>query len=224
MAPPDKRLAAARKRRGAASRYADRMRTHLAVLALAGCSPTVVPGGAATDAGARDLHAQPPAPDLRAPAADLASMPPADLASMPPADLAIAPDLAHPACNTQGPRDCTPGNGTGDANQCYDPPKAYWATQVNAAIEKVLNDHPEYFDFNQGFGCCPKAIQPDAYVEAVVADVVAQGLCSIRDPNDGHEIVVKLQNDCAENYNILTSGDIVRHPPKYQGVCAPAWF
>lgn len=152
--------------------------------------------------------------DLWRPAADLwrpdAAAPPADLATL--------------VCQTKGARDCSPGSGTGTGPGCTDFAAGLFSKQANAAIEKVLADNPSWFDYTQGFPCCPVTVQPDAYVLAVVANLQAAGLCAERDPNDGHEISVKLQNDCAENYNVLTSGNVVRHPPKYQGTCGPAYF
>lgn len=201
-----------------------------ALCALAGCTPEVTLGGPAPDGGAhdgalrdgalRDGALQDGAPRDGALGTSSDASAAADLAA--PEDLALATSDGQVICSAQGPLDCTPGPGNGLT--CFVPQQALFANQVNQAIEQVLAAHPDWFDYSTGFDCCPKAIQPDAYVDAVVQNVQAQNLCAIRDPNDGDEIVVKLHNDCAENYGVITSGLVVRHPPKYQGACAPAWF
>jgi hypothetical protein len=147
-----------------------------------------------------------------------------DGAAAPGDALARAPDLAHFVCVTQGARDCTPGMGLGTPDQCTVLPMGVFHQQVTNAIDQVMKDHPAYFDFSQGNACCPLVVQVDAYTAAVVANVNGAGLCCESDPNDAHEISVKLQNDCAENHGIITSMNYVRNPPKYQGTCDPAYF
>ena len=199
----------------------------LAALLLGGACVGTLERPEVDGAPRRDLA--PPDATVDAPAVDappaLSDGAPADLSAAdgPPLDLAAGgPDLAIPVCATKGPRECNPGPGSGDF--CYELKVGTWAGPANLAIEKVLREHPEYFDFNRGFPCCPVAVQPDRYVLAVVANLQAAGLCAIRDPNDGNEIVIKLKNDCAENYGVITSMQVVRHPPRYQSTCIPAWF
>lgn len=91
-------------------------------------------------------------------------------------------------------------------------------------MEQVLAQHPEYFDTTQGYPCCPLVLQPVDYANAVVGALNANGLCAAIDPNDPpYEITVKLNGACDEGYAILTSANIARHPPHYQGSCVPAW-
>jgi hypothetical protein len=130
---------------------------------------------------------------------------------------------APPTCDVSGPLDCSPSQA--GTYQCLDLPLNF-QSQVNAAIEAVLNAHPEWFDFNQGPApCCPLVLQPSAYVDAVVAELNGNGLCAAPDPNDAaYEIAVKLNNACDEGYSILTSANIVRHPPHPSYTCVPAWL
>lgn len=131
---------------------------------------------------------------------------------------------ALPTCDTSGPQDCSPGPGQGSADQCYDL-QAQFGNQVNAAIDGVIANHPAWFDTNQGAPCCPLVLEYDLYVQTVAADLSASGLCAIQDPNAGDEMPVKRNNNCAEQYDILTAQGFVRRPPGgYNGTCIPAWF
>jgi hypothetical protein len=203
----------------------------------AGCVSGRVEVPDQSDAGRSDAHTADAAagPDASAPTADSGTSPGRDATASGPdaaaqagedastlAGLdAAAPDTGVlPTC-VAGPKDCSPG--TGDGLDCYDLASMF-KNQVTSAVQQILTDHPEYFDFNQGYPCCPLTVNPEAFVQAVVANVQAQGLCSIRDPNDGNEVVVKIANDCAENFGLVTSANLVRNPPKFQGTCAPAWF
>jgi hypothetical protein len=50
-------------------------------------------------------------------------------------------------------------------------------------------------------------------------------LCAIRDPNAGDEIVVKYNNDYAENFDILSAMGYARWGAGiFTATCAPAWF
>jgi len=96
---------------------------------------------------------------------------------------------------------------------------------VNAAVQLVLAQHPEYFDTSQGFPCCPLAVEPGKFIADVVTAINAGGECAQLDPNNPTiEMVVKHNNKCSEQYVVLTSANIVRNPAKFQGSCAPAWL
>ena len=132
-----------------------------------------------------------------------------------------APDAAL-VCNTSGPVDCSPSSAP--TYECADPPPILRG-RVTQAIQGVLALHPEWFDFDAGFPCCPLATQPQSFLDAVVAAIAADGACAQRDPNNPNiELVVKRNNQCSEQYAILTSGSVVRNPPKHQGSCVPAWL
>jgi hypothetical protein len=137
------------------------------------------------------------------------------------ADADAAPAIA--SCTSAGAVDCSAA--TPPSYACGTPSPSFVGS-VNAGIELVLAQHPEWFDPAQGPApCCPLALQPQLFVEAVVAAVNAGGMCAKIDPNNPSiEIVVKHDNTCSEQYVLLTSANIVRHPPKFQGTCAPAWL
>jgi hypothetical protein len=80
------------------------------------------------------------------PAADAATPGPAaseDAGTVTPADLAAPQDLARPtadlaaACPT-GPRDCSPGPGSGEPDTCKKLEPCFFP-----AVVKVLRDHPD---------------------------------------------------------------------------------
>lgn len=140
-----------------------------------------------------------------------------------PADApAEAPDPL--ACPPVGPLDCSPGSGTGEADQCKKTVSCY-LTYVKKAVVGVINAHPEWFDYNNP-NSCPFILDNSAYMDAVVAGIVAQDLCAIRDPNaPGEEVTVKHDNDFSENFDIVASNGCARYGDLiYTSYCAPAWW
>jgi hypothetical protein len=127
-------------------------------------------------------------------------------------------------CPGPGAPDCSPGSGTGDASQCFDATPCYLKV-VQDAVKYVINTaHPEWIDWSDGNPRVLDANQND-YVLAVVDEVSMHDLCAIQDPNAGDEIVVKHDNDFAENFDILSSQGYARYGNGiHTATCAPAWF
>jgi len=93
-------------------------------------------------------------------------------------------------------------------------------TYVNTAIENVIIQRPELFDFSDSLGVGSwKVKDRQKYVDAVVAAIQAQGICA---KDDNEEIAVKNTNAFHEQYNIWTSGGYVRR--SYITTCIPAQF
>jgi hypothetical protein len=91
---------------------------------------------------------------------------------------------------------------------------------VNTAIETVVAQKPQLFDFSNNFGVGSwKVLDRQAYVTAVVEAIHAQGVCA---KDDNEEIAVKTTNQYNEQYNIWTSGGYVRRA--YITTCVPAQF
>ena len=91
---------------------------------------------------------------------------------------------------------------------------------VNTAIENVIAQQPQLFDFNNNLGVGSwKVLDRQKYVDAVVRAIHAQGICA---KDDNEEIAVKNTNDFHEQYNIWTSGGYVRRA--YITTCVPAQF
>jgi len=158
-------------------------------------------------------------PDLAAPV-DLA--PPADLT--PPPDLAPRPPDMFLSCPSARPLDCSPGSGTGTGAQCFDAPSCY-LPKVQNAVRKTINDNPTWFDTNNSYGCAV-ILDVDSYMSSVVANLVADGLCAIRDPNaPGEEVTVKHDNAWSENFDIVASTGCARYGGLiYTSMCSPAWW
>ncbi len=136
----------------------------------------------------------------------------------------VAPDASVVVCPPPGPMDCSPGPGTGEADQCHDGPSCF-LNDVKAGVTWTVNNHPEWFGL--GPNDCPLVLDVAAYMDTVVSRVVGAGHCAIRDPNDpDYEITVKHDNAFAENHRIRAAstgcarwGDAI-----YTGYCAPAWW
>lgn len=91
---------------------------------------------------------------------------------------------------------------------------------VNNAIEAVVAQQPQLFDFSNNFGAGSwKVLDRQKYVSAVIAAIHAQGVCA---KDDNEEIAVKNSNSFNEQYNIYTSGGYVRRA--YITTCIPAQF
>jgi len=91
---------------------------------------------------------------------------------------------------------------------------------VNTAIENVIAQKPELFDFSNHLGEGSwKVRDRQKYIDAVVLAIHAQGICA---KDDNEEIAVKNTNLFNEQYNIWTSGGYVRRA--YITTCVPAQF
>jgi hypothetical protein len=95
--------------------------------------------------------------------------------------------------------------------------------EVEAAIEKVILEHPDYFDFRRARGgpWSFRVRNPAAYNFDVVENLRRMGFCAF---DDGHEIAVKNDNSFSEQHQILSSDSfIIRGRPSYRATCFPAW-
>jgi hypothetical protein len=94
---------------------------------------------------------------------------------------------------------------------------------VENAVQKTIQEHPEYFDFSDDLGGGAfRVLDRDRYIKAVVANVHAQGVCA---REEVEEIQVKNSNSFHEQYNIWVSSGHVRHGPRsYITTCFPAQF
>jgi hypothetical protein len=91
---------------------------------------------------------------------------------------------------------------------------------VNTAIDTVMRQHPELFDFNDTLGSAVKVLDRHKYQTAVVAAINARGGVCGNDNNE--EIQTKTTNDFNEQYNIWFSGGYTRR--SYITTCFPAQF
>jgi hypothetical protein len=117
---------------------------------------------------------------------------------------------------------CGLPRGTGLGRGC---PRTHesFAGEVDAAIDKVVKEHPEWFDFRRARGS-PTSYRVRvewAYYDGVVNNLRAMRLCAL---DDGKEIAVKNDNSFSDQYQIYSSdGFIIRGLASYRATCYPAW-
>ncbi len=94
---------------------------------------------------------------------------------------------------------------------------------VEHAIQRVVREHPEYFNLNDDRGGGSYLVlDRDKYHQAVVSAIHDQGACAIVEKE---EIAVKTSNAFNEQYNIWISDGHIRHGARsYITTCFPAQF
>jgi hypothetical protein len=95
--------------------------------------------------------------------------------------------------------------------------------EVETAIQKVIEEHPDYFDFRRARGgpWSFRVRNREAYNFDVVENLRKMGFCAL---DDGKEIAVKNENSFSDQYQIVSSDNfIIRGRPSYRATCIPAW-
>jgi hypothetical protein len=131
---------------------------------------------------------------------------------------APTPATARVACGVG------PGTGDGLEEHCPLTSPAYFA-QVDAAINHVVQLHPELFDLDNHAGAGGYYVQDiDEFYRQVVEQVAADShLCAMVDAD--LEIAVKRDNAFSEQYKLMwSSGYLRRGDSSYRATCTPAWF
>jgi hypothetical protein len=118
---------------------------------------------------------------------------------------------------------CGLPKGTGDGNNC---PRsgASFLRDVETAIDRVVQQHPEMFDLNRspGAGSYFIKVSRERYYAEVARQLNAMGYCAI---DDSAELAVKNTNSFNDQYRIdNSSGFIRRGDGAYRSTCFPAWF
>jgi hypothetical protein len=107
---------------------------------------------------------------------------------------------------------------------CGRPPEGQYYNDVAAAIDQMLKEKPELFDYsdiNPGTDW-PRVKDPEAYQNGVVAILIAKGYCAIF---DGEEITIKKTNEFTEHYDVNYADHYIRTGPGiFRGSCYPAAF
>ncbi len=105
---------------------------------------------------------------------------------------------------------------------CGRPGSGIFLDDVQAAIQQMLTQHPELFDYNDTHGGMPRLKDPLAYQNGVVGLLAGKGYCGMF---DGDEVVLKRTNDFSEHYKINLSDVYLRTDPGiYRAQCYPAAF
>lgn len=121
---------------------------------------------------------------------------------------------------------CSLGASSPGASATCDEPASRLAKDVNAAIDRVIAERPDLFNFNDVDGG-PRIVDYDKYMTAVVAAINQAGLCGRIDPEG--EIGIKNVNSFNEQWIIASKAGY--NPPvgnwvkrKYVGACRPSVF
>jgi hypothetical protein len=118
---------------------------------------------------------------------------------------------------------CTQGQGTAAAN-CSRQSSLFLA-DLDAAIEQLIREHPEYFNLGEkrgdgGF----RILQRDSYTAAVIEILGGQGICAALDMYRDF-FLLKRGDDASEQFEIEgPSGFIRRGAASYWTSCRPAAF
>lgn len=98
-----------------------------------------------------------------------------------------------------------------------------FAEDINRAIAEAQNEHPELFDFNDGYGMLSwKVLDRKKYYDVVKFNLERMGYCAA---HDLEEMGVKNVNRFNEQYQIMTSYGYSRWGSgAYRATCFPAWF
>ena len=103
-------------------------------------------------------------------------------------------------------------------------PESRFINHVDAAIQRMIDENPEMFDFddiNPGTDW-PRVNDIKAYQLGVVQILTEQGYCAFF---DSEEIQMKRTNEFSEHYDINYSDEYVRRGNgSYRGSCYPAAF
>ncbi len=118
---------------------------------------------------------------------------------------------------------CTQGRGTAEAS-CSRSCSLYLA-DLDAAIEQVVREHPEYFNLGEKRGeGSYRILHRDAYTAAVIDALGSQGICAALDMYRDF-FLLKRGDDVSEQFEIEgPSGFIRRGSASYWNSCRPAAF
>lgn len=149
--------------------------------------------------------------------------------STPPATAALPPTAtAPPASGGSGGPTCPFGPGT-LAAECSRS-SARLLRHVEVAIDLVVQQSPGAFDLTQdivpGAGQY-KVLDRQAYLDGVVANLRAAGLCAQRNPDEAgaETIQVKDSDSYSEDFDVIvSSGFIRRGDGAYRQTCTPPSF
>jgi hypothetical protein len=99
----------------------------------------------------------------------------------------------------------------------------YFYPLVDAAIQKLLTEQKQLFDFTDvKQDNWPRVVNRDGYTQGIVQYLSAQGVCA---RFDGKEMQAKNTNDFNEQYAVLYSENWVRRGPgSFRGSCYPSSF
>lgn len=121
--------------------------------------------------------------------------------------------------------------GPGDVNaDCAKERSGKLTLAIETAIDLVVREKPQLFDLTDeaipGTGTY-RVLDPEAYLDSMVANLVRQGLCAERDSDDPYyqRLLLKNEQGFSEAWDVLlSSGYIRRGGGAYVETCTPASF
>jgi hypothetical protein len=144
----------------------------------------------------------------------------------PTAVVSPPPSTLPPTSGGSGSSSCPLGEG--DENAVCERTVSTMMPYIDAAIDTVVAEHPEFFDLTIESGEQTrqyKVLDKEAYLDTVVEELRKMGLCSQRSEFDLELVQVKESNDLSEDYDIyLSDGFIRRGGATYRESCTPAKF
>lgn len=151
------------------------------------------------------------------------SSPTAAVPAPTPTSTPAPPPGLTPASSRVVEQGCTEGHGHADAS-CSRSSSLYLA-DLDAAIEQVVREHPEFFKLGETKGPGAYRIEErDAYTAAVIEILGGQGICAALDMYRDF-FLLKRGDDVSEQFEIEgPSGYIRRGPASYWNSCRPAAF
>jgi hypothetical protein len=119
--------------------------------------------------------------------------------------------------------------GAGDLNaECFKTSSKLLGALLDA-MDLLVQQQPQLFDKTDEAGAGTgqyRVLDREPYLNGLVANLIAAGYCSERDPDDANyeRILVKNENGFSENYDVLTGSGHMRRGGSYFETCAPANF
>ncbi len=116
--------------------------------------------------------------------------------------------------------------GMGDVTAACSKTSPQLTAAVEAAIDRLVRERPALFNMKdeQGGGGQYRVLDEEAYLEGLVANLRAAGLCAQRSL-DRERVVVKSSNAFSEEWDVLSSQGFIRRTSyAYQQSCQPASF
>jgi hypothetical protein len=125
-----------------------------------------------------------------------------------------APPPSSSSCNLPPSNPANPACGAGTQS---------FLQNLENAITLATQKRPDLFDFNDK-RCenCYRVKDVNAYINLVMKNLAAQGLCTLF---DGEDLQIKNTNDFNDGYDIITWDNYIRRGAGcYRGTCRPSWF
>jgi len=146
----------------------------------------------------------------------------------PPTTVKPQPTPTPPSGGSGGtPSSCPLGNG--DPNAVCDTASPRLMSAILAAQDLLVQQKPQIFDQTKESGTGTGqflVLDAEAYLNGLVANLIAAGFCAQRNPDDYayQQIQLKNTNEFSEDFDVLLSTGHMRRNGDYRDTCTPASF